>query len=79
MGRRQACTGQGSVPLGPRRRRLIREVPSRDGGAVLPAAVRRVGRPVQRVGAMGNVADEDVMYGVFVDVEGGHLRDRHFL
>lgn len=79
MGRWQARAGQGSIPLGPSRRRLVSEIPGHAGAAVLPAAVRRVGRPIERVGFMSDVANEHVVYGVLVDVEGRHLRDGHFL
>ena len=79
MGGRQACSGQDSIPLGPGGGRLVGEVPGRYDVAVLPAAVRWVGRLVERVAVVRDVAHEDAVYGVLVDVEGGHLRDRHFL
>lgn len=38
---------------------------------MLPSAVRRIGRLVERIGVVRDVADEDAVYGVFVDVESG--------
>ncbi len=40
---------------------------------MLPAAVRRVGRLVERIGVVWDVAHEDAVYGTFVNVEDGHL------
>lgn len=79
MGGRQACSGQDPIPLGSGGGRLVGEVPGSYDVAVLPAAVRWVGRLVERVAFVRDVAHEDAVYGAFVDVEGGHLRDRHFL
>ena len=79
MGGRQACSGQGSIPLGPGGGRFVGEVPGSYDVAVLPAAVRWVGRLVERVAVVRDVAHEDAVYGAFVNVQDGHLRDRHFL
>ncbi len=73
----QARSGQGAVPLGPGGRWLIGEIPGRHDPAMLPAAVGRVGRLVERIGVVRDVADEDAADWFFVDVEVGHLRDGH--
>lgn len=39
---------------------------------MLPAAVRRIGQLIERIGVVLHVADEDAVHGVVVDVEGGH-------
>ena len=52
-GRRKSGTGQSAIPLGPPRVGLVSEIPRRHGGASLPAAVGRLGRLVEQVGAAG--------------------------
>jgi hypothetical protein len=46
-----------------------------DHAAVLPAAVGGVGSLVERVAAVGDVADEDAADGTDVDIKVRHLRD----
>lgn len=70
---RKPGTRQGAVPLRPRRCGLVGEVPRLDGGASLPAAVGGIGRLVERIAAVGDVADEDVVDGARVHVERRHL------
>lgn len=70
---RDAGGGQGAVPLRPGGGRFVSEVEGLDDVAVLPAAVGRVGRLIERVCAVRDVADEDVADGGYIDVEGRHL------
>ena len=76
VGRRKSGTSQSAVPRGPRRIGLVGEVLGPDGGAPLPAAVGRLGWLVERVGAVRDVPDEDVMDAAGVDVESGQSRLR---
>jgi hypothetical protein len=68
--------GQGAVPLGPGRGRFVGEIPRLDHVAVLPAPVGGVGRLVERVAAVGDVANEAAVDGADVDIKGRHLRNR---
>lgn len=78
-GRWESRAGQRAIPLGPRGVGLVGEVPRRNSGAMLPAAVGRLGRFVKGIAALRDVPDEDVMDAAGIDVEGCHLRDWHAL
>lgn len=74
--RRKPGARQCPIPLGPRRIRLVGEIPGRDGSTLLPAAVGRFGRQIERVAAVRDMSDEEVVDAASVDVELGHATRR---
>jgi hypothetical protein len=70
--RRYCKLGERSVPLSPGRLGRVGEIPAFDHRAMLPAAVSRVGRPIQRIGVVGDVAIEAGVNDAGVHVEPGH-------